>query len=72
MLISPLINDVDVDDDTLSVLSTTVVNQKGFDVNFESSTDDAIVVYSVLNTNVAKDLAYKLLTASSSSLGITE
>ncbi len=42
------------------------VHQRGFDVDFETATGDAIVVYGVVNTNVTKDIAYKVLPAAKS------
>ncbi len=52
---------------------TTAAAQRRFDVDFETVSGDAIVVYSVLNTGTANDLAYKVLPAAATSFtGITE
>jgi hypothetical protein len=40
---------------------TTAADNRRFDVEFETATGDAIVVYGVNNTNGANDLAYKIL-----------
>ena len=54
-------------------VASTAINQKRFDVSFESSTGDAMIVYSVLSTNTTRDMAYKILpSASSSFAGIVE
>jgi hypothetical protein len=47
--------------------------KRNFDVDFETATGDAIVVYSVVSTSPSCDLAYKVLPASTSSFsGISE
>jgi len=48
-------------------------NERRFDVAFETSTGNALVVYAVSSTNTSRDLGYKILPAGTSNFsGITE
>jgi len=52
---------------------TTAAAQRRFDVEFETATGDAIVVYAIENTTTTCDLGYKVLPSGSSSFsGIQE
>ncbi|MEM3364586.1 MAG: S8 family serine peptidase, partial [Candidatus Micrarchaeia archaeon] len=50
---------------------TTAAAQRRFDVGFETATGDAVVVYGVLSAVTTRDLAYRVLPASSSSFATT-
>ncbi|MEM3432144.1 MAG: right-handed parallel beta-helix repeat-containing protein, partial [Candidatus Bilamarchaeaceae archaeon] len=50
---------------------TTAAAQRRFDVEFETATGDAVVVYGVLSAVTTRDLAYRVLPASSSSFATT-
>ncbi|MEW6721716.1 MAG: hypothetical protein AB1324_00480, partial [Candidatus Micrarchaeota archaeon] len=44
---------------------TISANQRHFDIAFERSSGDAVLVYSILSTNTSRDLAYRVLGAGS-------
>ncbi len=53
--------------------SAPATHSRRFDVEFETSSGDAVLVYGVLSTNAAQDLAYKVLTHTSTNFsGLTE
>ncbi|NYZ77576.1 right-handed parallel beta-helix repeat-containing protein, partial [Candidatus Micrarchaeota archaeon] len=56
-----------------SIGDVSAVTQRRFDVEFETATGNAIVVYGVVSANATRDLAYKVLPAGTSSFtGIPE
>jgi len=58
---------------TNNIAAVADVAQRQFDVEFETTTGNALVVYGVLSTNASRDLGYKILPNSSRNFtGITE